>query len=71
MNYGGNLSVIIVDLGEDELFLEKHRLNERRADSFAEQQARHAKETIENFQTIGESLLPCVQGQCLLSKALD
>lgn len=48
----------------DEIFLERHRLKEPRPDSFAEQQAKFARETVDRLNTLGEDLFQVFQ--CLL-----
>lgn len=46
----------------DEIFLERHRIKEQRPDSFAEQQAKYARETAEHLNSLGENLFQVLQG---------
>lgn len=46
----------------DEIFQNKHRTKEQRPDSFAEEQAKHARETIDRYLFKGEHLVPVLQG---------
>ncbi|KAG6847422.1 hypothetical protein H0H93_008217 [Arthromyces matolae] len=45
----------------DEIFLQRQRLKEHRADSFAEQQAKYARETADHLNSLGEDLLQVLQ----------
>ncbi|KIL70734.1 hypothetical protein M378DRAFT_194984 [Amanita muscaria Koide BX008] len=51
----------------DELFLERRRLKEQRPDSFAEQQAKYAKETIDRLNALGKDLFPVLQASIVLT----
>ncbi|RDB28416.1 hypothetical protein Hypma_015426 [Hypsizygus marmoreus] len=51
----------------DEIFLEKQRLKEQRHDSFAEQQAKYARETAERLNSLGEDLFQVFQANIILS----
>lgn len=46
----------------DEIFLERLRAKEQRPDSFAEQQAKLARETAEKLNSLGEDLFQVLQG---------
>lgn len=46
----------------DEIFSQKHRIKEERPDSFAEEQARYAKETADHLEALGEDLFQALQG---------
>jgi hypothetical protein len=46
----------------DEIFLERLRAKEQRPDSFAEHQAKLARETAEKLNTLGEDLFQVLQG---------
>lgn len=55
----------------DEIFLERYRIKEQRLDSFAEQQAKLARETVDRLNILGEELFQVFQGlslYCLLFK---
>ncbi|EKM83798.1 hypothetical protein AGABI1DRAFT_66768 [Agaricus bisporus var. burnettii JB137-S8] len=54
-------------IAPDEIFLEKHRLKEPRLDSFAEQQAKYARETGERLNTLGENLFQVFQSTIVLT----
>ncbi|KAJ7235915.1 hypothetical protein B0H12DRAFT_1238654 [Mycena haematopus] len=45
----------------DEIFSARHRLREGRADSFAEQQAKYARETADHLESIGDRLFELLQ----------
>ncbi|KAG6877642.1 hypothetical protein C0993_005351 [Termitomyces sp. T159_Od127] len=45
----------------DEIFLQRQRIKEHRADSFAEQQAKYARETADHLNSIGEDLFQVLQ----------
>jgi hypothetical protein len=47
----------------DEIFSARHRLRTGRPDSFAESQAKYARETADHLESIGDRLLELVQGQ--------
>ncbi|KAK2461839.1 hypothetical protein APHAL10511_006302 [Amanita phalloides] len=51
----------------DEIFLERQRQREQRPDSFAEQQARYAKDTIEHLNSIGKDLFQVLQATIVLT----
>ncbi|KAG6889195.1 hypothetical protein C0995_002910 [Termitomyces sp. Mi166 len=45
----------------DEIFLQRQRIKEHRADSFAEQQAKYARETADHLNSLGEDLFQVLQ----------
>lgn len=47
---------------QDEIFQQRYRAKDKRPDSFAEEQARWARITIDKYLFGGESLLQVVQG---------
>jgi hypothetical protein len=49
-------------LCKDEIFQQRHRVKERRPDSFAEEQARWARETLDKYLFSGENLVQVLQG---------
>ncbi|KAF8622905.1 hypothetical protein AX15_006667 [Amanita polypyramis BW_CC] len=51
----------------DEIFLERQREKEQRLDSFAEQQAKYAKTTIEHLNTLGKDLFQVFQASVILT----
>ncbi|PFH54567.1 hypothetical protein AMATHDRAFT_78225 [Amanita thiersii Skay4041] len=51
----------------DEIFLERQRLKEQRPDSFAEQQAKIARELAERLNTLGKDLFQVFQAQIVLT----
>lgn len=51
----------------DEIFLERQRQQEQRPDSFAEQQAKHAKDTIEHLNMLGKDLFQVFQASVVLT----
>lgn len=51
----------------DEIFLERLRVKEQRPDSFAEQQAKFARETAEHMNTLGENLFQVLQANIVLT----
>jgi hypothetical protein len=54
-------------MAPDEIFTERYRMKENRPDSFAEQQAALAKETLQRMETLGVELLQVLQTTILLS----
>ncbi|KAF9460797.1 hypothetical protein BDZ94DRAFT_1265146 [Collybia nuda] len=55
------------EVAPDEIFLERHRIKEQRPDSFAEQQAKYARETAEHLNSLGENLFQVLQANIILS----
>lgn len=53
---------------EDEIFPQRHRIKEQRVDSFAEQQAKYARETAEHLNSLGEDLFQVLQGNKRVSR---
>ncbi|KAJ7361636.1 hypothetical protein DFH08DRAFT_844736 [Mycena albidolilacea] len=51
----------------DEIFSARHRLKTGRPDSFAESQAKYARETADHLESIGDRLLELVQARTILS----
>ncbi|KAJ6519924.1 hypothetical protein C8R45DRAFT_953273 [Mycena sanguinolenta] len=51
----------------DEIFSARHRLKEARPDSFAEQQAKYARETADHLESIGDRLFELLQARTILS----
>ncbi|KAF5377608.1 hypothetical protein D9615_005317 [Tricholomella constricta] len=51
----------------DEIFLQRQRIKEQRIDSFAEQQAKHARETADHLNSLGEDLFQVFQANIILS----
>ncbi|KIM77869.1 hypothetical protein PILCRDRAFT_611893 [Piloderma croceum F 1598] len=51
----------------DEIFQQRHRVNERRPESFAEEQARRARETIDVYVSRGEQPIQVMQANVILS----
>ncbi|KAJ7706078.1 hypothetical protein B0H17DRAFT_1035536 [Mycena rosella] len=51
------------EVDPDEIFSERHRLREGRPDSFAEQQAKYARDTADRWESIGERLFEVLQGK--------
>ncbi|KII93554.1 hypothetical protein PLICRDRAFT_35780 [Plicaturopsis crispa FD-325 SS-3] len=56
-----------VGVSSDEIFLNKHRVRDSRPDTFAETQARCAKETFDRYHYLGDSLLSCLQAHIILT----
>ncbi|TFK77005.1 hypothetical protein BDN72DRAFT_754042 [Pluteus cervinus] len=54
------------EMEPDEIFSLKHRIKEERPDSFAEQQARYAKETAEQMNFLGQDLFQVLQASIVL-----
>ncbi|KAF9452679.1 hypothetical protein P691DRAFT_179047 [Macrolepiota fuliginosa MF-IS2] len=54
-------------IAPDEIFLERYRVKEQRTDSFAEQQARLARETGERLNALGEELFQVLQANIVLT----
>ncbi|KAF9015250.1 hypothetical protein BDQ17DRAFT_1340740 [Cyathus striatus] len=54
------------EVAPDEIFLQKHRIKEQRPDSFAEQQAKLARQTAEHLNSLGEDLFPVLQANIIL-----
>ncbi|KAF8640545.1 hypothetical protein AX17_000207 [Amanita inopinata Kibby_2008] len=55
------------EFAPDEIFLERQRLKEQRPDSFAEQQAKYAKEVAEHLNTLGKDLFQVFQANVVLT----
>jgi hypothetical protein len=55
---------------EDEIFQQKIRVKERRQESFAEEQARRARETIDVYLSMGEQAVQVMQGDRALPLSL-
>ncbi|KAF8912757.1 hypothetical protein CPB84DRAFT_1670239 [Gymnopilus junonius] len=55
------------EVSPDEIFLEKYRIKQNRPDSFAEQQAKLAKETAERLNALGEDLFQVLQANIILT----
>lgn len=51
----------------DEIFLMRQRIKEQRVDSFAEQQAKYARETADHFNSLGQDLFQVLQANIILS----
>ncbi|GLB36244.1 putative fungal specific transcription factor [Lyophyllum shimeji] len=51
----------------DEIFLQRQRIKERRVDSFAEQQAKYARETADHLNSLGEDLFQVLQANIILT----
>ncbi|KAF8078522.1 hypothetical protein FPV67DRAFT_1557832 [Lyophyllum atratum] len=51
----------------DEIFLQRQRIKEQRIDSFAEQQAKYARETADHLNSLGEDLFQVLQANIILS----
>jgi hypothetical protein len=47
---------------QDEIFQQKYRTRQARPDSFAEEQARWARETMDQYLFTGEKLVQALQG---------
>jgi len=47
---------------EDEIFQQKLRVKEKRPESFAEEQARRARETMDKYVSLGEQPVQIMQG---------
>ena len=47
---------------QDEIFQQKYRTRQARPDSFAEEQARWARETMDQYLFTGEKLVQVLQG---------
>ncbi|KAF5390304.1 hypothetical protein D9757_002838 [Collybiopsis confluens] len=54
-------------ISPEDIFTERYRLKENRPDSFAEQQAARAKETLQRMEILGLELLQVLQASVLLS----
>ena len=52
----------------DEIFTQRQRLREGRPDSFAEQQAKYARDAADHEESIGERLFEMLQGEPALSR---
>ncbi|KAF8168005.1 hypothetical protein B0H34DRAFT_683893 [Crassisporium funariophilum] len=55
------------EVSPDEIFLERYRIKEQRPDSFAEQQAKLARESAERLNTLGEDLFQVLQANIILT----
>lgn len=55
------------EVPSDEIFLERLRAKEQRPDSFAEQQAKLARETAEKLNSLGEDLFQVLQANVILT----
>ncbi|TFK41060.1 hypothetical protein BDQ12DRAFT_600361 [Crucibulum laeve] len=55
------------EVAPDEIFLERHRSKEQRPDSFAEQQAKLARDTAAHLNSLGEDLFQVLQANIILS----
>ncbi|KAJ7110114.1 hypothetical protein C8R44DRAFT_801404 [Mycena epipterygia] len=51
----------------DEIFSQRHRIRETRPDSFAEQQAKYARDTADHHESIGDRLFEVLQGRTILT----
>ncbi|KAJ6575219.1 hypothetical protein B0H19DRAFT_1127724 [Mycena capillaripes] len=51
----------------DEIFSARHRLREGRPDSFAEQQAKLARDTADQFESVGDRLFELIQARTILA----
>ncbi|KAF8216122.1 hypothetical protein K438DRAFT_1800101 [Mycena galopus ATCC 62051] len=51
----------------DEIFSARHRLTDGRPDSFAEEQAKYARETADHLESIGDRLFEVLQARTILS----
>lgn len=54
-------------IAPDEIFLERYRIKEQRPDSFAEQQAKLARETVDRLNILGEELFQVFQANIILT----
>ncbi|KAJ7492527.1 hypothetical protein FB451DRAFT_1218642 [Mycena latifolia] len=54
------------EVDPDEIFSERHRLREGRPDSFAEEQAKYARDTANNLESIGDRLFEVLQARTIL-----
>ncbi|KAF8898638.1 hypothetical protein BD779DRAFT_1607387 [Infundibulicybe gibba] len=55
------------EVAPDEIFSQRQRMKEHRPDSFAEQQAKYAKETADHLNSIGEDLFQVLQANIIIS----
>ncbi|KXN89934.1 hypothetical protein AN958_04938 [Leucoagaricus sp. SymC.cos] len=54
-------------IAPDEIFLERYRIKEQRPDSFAEQQAKLARTTVDRLNVLGEELFQVFQASIILT----
>ncbi|KAJ7103426.1 hypothetical protein B0H15DRAFT_812191 [Mycena belliarum] len=54
------------EVDPDEIFNERHRLREGRPNSFAEQQAKYARETADHCESVGDRLFETLQARTIL-----
>ncbi|KAJ3570257.1 hypothetical protein NP233_g4533 [Leucocoprinus birnbaumii] len=54
-------------ISPDEIFLEKYRVKEQRPDSFAEQQAKLAREMVDRLNVLGQELFEVFQANIILT----
>jgi len=57
-----HIMLLLIACIQDEIFQQRHRAREARPDSFAEEQARWARETIDKYLFTGENLVQVLQG---------
>ncbi|KAF7320452.1 Eukaryotic translation initiation factor 3 subunit H [Mycena kentingensis (nom. inval.)] len=61
------LPSFLSDESPDEIFTQRQRLRERRPDSFAEQQAKLARDTADQMESVGDRLLEVLQARTILT----
>ncbi|KAJ6604750.1 hypothetical protein DFH09DRAFT_1123717 [Mycena vulgaris] len=54
------------EVDADEIFSQRHRIREERPDSFAEQQAKYARDTVAQCESVGERLFELLQARTIL-----